>query len=228
MSTPARRSARRSSRTSRSRTRTPRRRLAWADRLCADSAMVRPASACTGMPIGATSTRPASTRPSWSAGPPWGGGRSPSGRRGRSAPTARPDARSSAVGVSTARTGTPWRRAARHTSTAALIGSRSGPLTPVPSSASTTSAARSRPWSSSATSCADAACIRSTLARPSSASQFAAASGGAGPLVDRDEHDERADAVAGQVTRRQRSRRRRCCRGRTGTGPCRRTAGRPS
>ena len=67
----------------------------------------------------------------------------------RSARTAGSDGspldRSMAVGVSTATTGMPPARARSMSSTADRIGSRSGPRTPVPSSASTMTAARSMP-----------------------------------------------------------------------------------
>ena len=74
----------------------------------------------------------------------------------RSARTAGSDGspldRSTAVGVSTATTGTPAARARPMTSTADRIGSRRAPRTPVPSSASTTTAAFSMPWPKIATS----------------------------------------------------------------------------
>ena len=81
----------------------------------------------------------------------------------------------------------PASRALRMTSTAVRTGSRSWPRTPVPSSASTTIAARSMPWPRIATSRATPAWIFVIPSIPSSRCQLRSASGvrGRSPVATR-------------------------------------------
>ena len=137
----------------------------------------QPRSAPAGMPIGATRTLPAWAAPRRVTRPVFGRWKVTV----RSAWTAGSDGspldRSIAVGVSTATTGMPAARARTMSSTADRIGSRSGPRTPVPSSASTMTAAFSIPWPKIATSRATGAW---TLAMPDVAGDAVPVLGGRG------------------------------------------------
>ena len=136
----------------------------------------------------------------------------------RSARTAGSDGwpldRSTAVGVSIARTGTIAARARLMSSTALRIGSRSTPRTPVPSSASTTIDAFSIPWPRIATSRPTGAWMSVTPGSRTRRSQFRAASAALGRPsgATKTTIDLRALPARGGGPRR--SRRRRCCPGR--------------
>ena len=105
----------------------------------------QPRSASCGMPIGATRTRPATADPRRARSPVLGLWNVTVTCALTTGSERSPLVRSTAVGVSTARMGMPALLARPIRSTALRIGSRSGPWTPVPRSASTTTAAFSIP-----------------------------------------------------------------------------------
>ena len=84
------------------------------------------------MPIGATRTLPASAAPRFVSSPVFGRWKVTVRSARTTGEVGSPEVRSTAVGVSTATTGTFAVRAARMSSTADRIGSRSSPLTPGP------------------------------------------------------------------------------------------------
>src|SRR5436190_7696502 len=137
-------------------------------------------SASAGMPIGATRTRPANAAPRRVRRPVFGRWNVTVRSARTTGSEGSPDVKSTAVGVSTATTGTPALRARLTTSTAERMGSRKTPRTPVPRRASTRTEAFSTPLATTARSRADSACIRVTSASDASRSQLREASGAPG------------------------------------------------
>ena len=176
----------------------------------------QPRSASVGMPIGATSTLPASALPTPG---PQSGLRPVEGHR-----EVRPDDRIGRV----ARGQVDGRRRVdgqdRHTARpgapdqldAARIGSRSCPRTPVPSRASMTSDAFSMPWPRMATSRATGACTVVIPSRRSSLRQFRVASVVAGDASRRRRGRRSRARPTRPAAGPRRSRHRRCCRVRRG------------